>query len=93
MDESDGLENRCGRKATVGSNPTSSAHGRNNNVFPSHCPILMFDRWDSFVPLIQTLTFVPHCPDRRVTDGFGFSSGNGRCDHGRSGRHLSQVDL
>ena len=24
-DESDGLENRCGRKATVGSNPTSSA--------------------------------------------------------------------
>ncbi len=25
MDESDGLENRCGRKATVGSNPTSSA--------------------------------------------------------------------
>ena len=25
MDESDGLENRCGRKVTVGSNPTSSA--------------------------------------------------------------------
>jgi hypothetical protein len=25
VDESDGLENRCGRKATVGSNPTSSA--------------------------------------------------------------------
>ena len=27
MDESDGLENRCGRKVTVGSNPTSSAAG------------------------------------------------------------------
>ncbi len=25
VDESDGLENRCGRKVTVGSNPTSSA--------------------------------------------------------------------
>jgi hypothetical protein len=33
VDESDGLENRCGRKVTVGSNPTSSARAVDNTTF------------------------------------------------------------
>ena len=37
MDEGDGLENRCARKRTVGSNPTPSAKAAN--------PYLSNERW------------------------------------------------
>ncbi len=45
MVESGGLENRCGRKPTVGSNPTSSAMNHSRLHICGSCPIPERSEW------------------------------------------------
>jgi hypothetical protein len=45
VDEGDGLENRCGRKVTEGSNPSPSANANRNACKKGHSALFVYVIW------------------------------------------------